>query len=345
MENFGNPTSKRKSNMSAELLYNLLRDIFMNNLPAISDSRKPKTSPTQQFIGNVGDSELSVTSLSELLVEELAKAVSLPDSGTAQRFIRKFFGRATRKFSELGLELDRIVAEGGLSAGARWVQPRFVATNLARGLENIPLDGPLVIASNHPGSYDSVIISAHVTRPDYKVIIGDIPFFQNLPNLRTRAIFAPATTDVVGRMNAVRESIRHLQAGGALLIFARGGIEADPSISPDAGAEFHLWSRSLEIFLRHVPQARILTAIVSGVIAEAAFHHPVTWLRAARPDKQRLAFMYQMVRQVTSGRETFGLRARVTFGKVIDSGTSQRILKDVATAAHRTLRQHLAWQA
>lgn len=286
----------------------------------------------------------TVASLSELLVYELAKAVTLQQNETAKRFIRRLFGKAVRGFSDLALELDRIVEQGGLSAGARWVQSRFVTSNQACGVENIPSDGPLVIASNHPGSYDSVIISAHVIRPDYKVIIGNIPFFENLPNLRKRAIFAPAVTDVVGRMNTVRESIRHLQAGGALLIFARGGIEADPSIAPDAGAEFHLWSRSLEIFLRHVPQARILATIVSGVIAEAAFRHPITWLRAARPDKQRLAFMYQMIRQVTSGQETFGLRAKVTFGEVIDARTHRHILDEVAEAAHRTLRQHLAWR-
>ena len=286
----------------------------------------------------------TVASLSELLIEELIKAMALPNSAAARSFLRKLLGRATRNFSELGLELDCVVAEGGLSAGARWVQPRFVASNLACGVENIPPGGPLVIASNHPGSYDSVIISAHVLRPDYKVIIGNIPFFQNLPNLRERAIFAPAVNDMAGRMNTVRESIRHLKTGGALLIFARGSIEADPSIAPDADAEFELWSRSLEIFLRHIPQARILTTIVSGVIAEAAFHHPITWLRAARPDKQRLAFMYQMIRQMASGKETFGLRARVTFGELISGATHQHILDEVAEAAHRTLRQHLAWQ-
>lgn len=286
----------------------------------------------------------TVASLSELLIEELANAVALPNSATARNFIRKLFGRAARKFSDLALELDRVVAQGGLSAGARWVQPHFVESNEACGVENIPPEGPLVIASNHPGSVDSVIISAHVERPDYKIIIGNIPFFQNLPNLRERAIFAPADTNVAGRMNTVRESIRHLQAGGALLIFARGGIEADPSIAPDADAEFHLWSRSLEIFLRHVPQARILTTIVSGVIAEAAFHHPITWLRKARPDKQRLAFMYQMIRQMASGKETFGLRARVTFGDLISESTHQHILDEIAGAAQRTLGQHMAWQ-
>jgi hypothetical protein len=286
----------------------------------------------------------TAASLSELLIYELAKAMLLQHSAIAERFIRRLFGKATRKFSELALELDRVIAEGGLSAGARWVQTRFVRANVACGVENIPTEGPLVIAANHPGSVDSVVISAHVTRPDYKIIIGNIPFFQNLPNLRERAIFAPAETDVNGRMNTVREAIRHLQAGGALLIFARGGIEADPSIASDADAEFHLWSRSLEIFLRHVPQARVLTTIVSGVIAEAALHHPITLLRKKRPDKQRLAFMYQMIRQMTSGKETFGLRAKVTFGEIVSGATKQHILDEVATSAHRTLGQHLAWQ-
>jgi len=293
----------------------------------------------------------SVASLSELLIYEIAKAVTLQHSETAKRFIRGLFGRAARKFSDLALELDRVVAQGGLSAGARWVQPRFVRSNEACGVENIPPEGPLVIASNHPGSFDSVMISAHVARPDYKVIIGDIPFFQNLPNIRDHAIFAPEISDVVGRMHTVRESIRHLQAGGALLIFARGGIEADPSISSNADAEFHLWSHSLGIFLHHVPQARILTTIVSGVVAEAAFHHPITWLCKARPDKQRLAFMYQMIRQMASGKETFGLHAKVTFGEIVGGATpqncgatQQHILDEVAGAAQRTLGQHLAWQ-
>lgn len=286
----------------------------------------------------------TIASLSELLVYELAKAVMLQKSEVAKRLIRSLFGTAARKFSDLAIELDHVVAQGGLSAGARWVQPRFVRSNEACGVENIPSEGPLVIAANHPGSYDSVVISAHVERPDYKVIIGNIPFFQNLPNLRERAIFAPAVTEVSGRVRTVREAIRHLQVGGALLIFARGSIEADPSIASAADAEFPLWSHSLEIFLRHVPQAHVLTTIVSGVIARTAFRHPITLLRRKRPDKQRLAFMYQMIRQMTSGQETFGLRAKVTFGEIISGASQQHILDEVAASAQRTLGQHLSWQ-
>ena len=283
--------------------------------------------------------------LKEMLVIELTKALGFPQDSPVRSIVRGIFGKATQKFSELAVGLDQAVAAGGLAAGSNWVLPRFVKSHLARGVENIPPSGPLVIAANHPGSYDSIVISAHVSRPDYKVIIGDIPFFQNLSNISRNAIFAPAEQDAPGRMGTVRQCIRHLQNDGALLIFARGGIEADPAFMPAPDGEFNLWSRSLEIFLRRVPGTRVLVTIASGVIAEAAFRHPITWFRGARPDKQRLAFMYQMIRQVLSGQEIFGLVPRVTFGEVITGASHARVLDQVAGVAQVTLEQHLAWQS
>jgi hypothetical protein len=289
--------------------------------------------------------ELSnIQRLKEMLVYELTKALGLPQTSSARSVIRGLFGRATEKFSELALGLDGAVGEGGVSVGANWVLPRFVKSHIARGIENIPTEGPLLIAANHPGSYDSIVISAHVTRPDYKIIIGDIPFFQNLPNISKNAIFAPAVTNVVGRMRTVRETIRHLEKGGALLIFPRGSIEADPAFMPSPGEEFQRWSRSLEIFLRRVPQTQVLTTIVSGVIAKTAFRHPITWFRKARSDRQRLAFMYQMVRQVLSGREIFGLTPQVTFGELLVGKNPNQVVDKIAGAAQYTLERHLGWQ-
>ncbi len=292
----------------------------------------------------MNDELAEIQRLKELLVYELTKALGLPQRNSVKSVIRWVFGKALQKFSELAVGLDQAVAQGGVSAGANWILPRFVKSHAARGTENIPAKGPLVIAANHPAAYDSLVISAHVARPDYKVIIGDIPFFQNLPNISKNAIFAPADADIQGRMRVVRECIRHLQNEGALLIFARGGIEADPAFMPAPDGEFNLWSRSLEIFLRCVPQTRVLITIVGGVIAESAFRHPITWFRQARPDKQRLAFMYQMVRQMLSGKETFGLIPHVTFGDVITGANHEGVLEQVTGAAQRTLEQHLAWQ-
>jgi hypothetical protein len=111
----------------------------------------------------------------------------------------------------------------------------------------------------------------------------------------------------------------------------------------DPGLEFDQWSRSLEIFLRRVPRTRVLVTIVSGVIAQAAMRHPITWLRGSQRDRQRLAYIYQIVRQVLSGRELFGLRPQVTFGELISGAQGQNILGEIERGARRALGQHLAW--
>jgi acyltransferase-like protein len=282
-----------------------------------------------------------IHALTETLIYELVKAFALPRSEFSKRLIRMIFGKAACATAKVGIGLDCAVAEGGLPAGARWLLPRFVKSHSASGVENIPASGPLVIASNHPASIDSMVISAHVNRPDYKAIIGDIPFFEHLPHVSQNAIFAPDPNNMAGRMQVMRESIRHLRNGGALLIFPRGSIEPDPAFMPHPDAEFDHWSRSLEIFMQRVPGLQILITIASGVISPAAMHHPITWFRRARPDRQRLAFMYQLARQMLSGREIFGLTPRITFGEIIAGENHEHRLAEIERAARRTLYRHM----
>jgi hypothetical protein len=285
------------------------------------------------------------TVLTENLVFEIAKALGLPPTPRIRKIISSLTGRAIRGFTELAAELDCVVGEEGIAGGARWLLPRFVKGHSARGVENIPPIGPLVIASNHPAYVDSVVISAHIPRRDYKVIIGEIPFFKHLPNISKNAVFAPDPTDAMGRMQVIREVIRHLKKDGAILIFPRGSIEADPAWMPDPEAEFDHWSRSLEIFLKHVPHTQVLVTIVSGVISERAMHHPITWFRQARPDRQRLAFMFQFIRQMVAGQEIFGLTPRVTFGDLISAeNTTDRnhMLQMITQSAYDVLEVHLA---
>lgn len=285
-----------------------------------------------------------IHTLTETIIYEFTKALALSQTKLAKTLIRFIFGKAAHAAAELGIGLDHAVAEGGLPAGACWVLPRFVKSHEARGVEDLPTGGPLIIASNHPASIDSIVISAHINRADYKAIIGDIPFFENLPHIRDRAIFAPDEGDAHGRMRVVRESIRHLQRGSSLLIFPLGHIEPDPEFMPHPDEDFHHWSRSLEIFLQHVPGLQILITIASGVISPKTFHHPITQFRKARPDRQRLAFMYQLARQILSGKEIFGLTPRVTFGEIITGHNHDHVLAEIEHAARRTLNQHLAWK-
>ena len=283
--------------------------------------------------------------LNESLISEIARAMALPQTTSIRTLVRLIFGRATRKFSELVLGLDRQIEQHGPAAGARWLLPNFVADHKACGDQIIPREGPLLIVSNHPASYDDMVISAHIDRPDYKIIIGEIPPYYYLPHVSQHAIFSPPARNTFGRMQTVRNAIQHLKQGGALLIFPRGGIEPDPAFMPDPDAELDKWSRSLEIFLERVPQTRLLVTIVSGVIARAAMHHPITWFRKACPDRQRLAFMYQIIRQILTGRELFGLSPRATFGEVLSSVDHRCVLAEVEGAVRRTLVRHLSWSS
>ena len=282
--------------------------------------------------------------LTENLVYELTKALALPQTPMIRKLIASLAGKAICRFTELAAELDCIVGREGLPGGARWLLPRLVKGHSARGVENIPAAGPLVIASNHPASIDSVVISAHVSRDDYKIIIGEIPFFKNLPNIKNKAIFAPESMDSMGRMKVVREVLRHLKQGGAILIFPRGDIEPDPAWMPHPDAEFHHWSRSLEIFLKQVPGTQVLVTITSGVIAKSAMHSPITWFRKDRPDRQRLAFMVQIIRQMLAGREIFSLTPRVTFGDLISTENTidhEHMFQMITASAHRVLEEHM----
>ncbi len=282
--------------------------------------------------------------LAETLVSEITKALALPQTKAIRQVIAALVRKPIRGFTELASELDCVVGEEGIAGGARWLLPRFVKGHSARGIENIPPTGPLVIASNHPASIDSVVISAHVPRRDYKIIIGEIPFFKNLPNISKHSLFAPDPGDAMGRMQVIRDVIRHLKNGGAILTFPRGEIEPDPAWMPHPDAEFDQWSRSLEIFIKQVPRTRVLVTMVSGVIPKQAMHHPITWFRKARPDRQRLAFMYQMIRQMIAGKEIFGLTPRVTFGDLISAdNTTDRahMLRTITQSAHSVLKAHM----
>ena len=148
----------------------------------------------------------------------------------------------------------------------------------------------------------------------------------------------------MGRMQVVRDVIQHLKNNGAILIFPRGTIEPDPAWMPRPDAEFDRWSRSLEIFLKHAPQTQVLVTMVSGVISKRAMQHPITWFRKARPDRQRLAFMYQMIRQMIAGNEIFGLSPRVTFGDLVsaeDTTDREHMLQIITRSAHNVLKTHM----
>ena len=229
-----------------------------------------------------------VPTLTRLINNEVVLAMGLSPDGWAGRDLQPILSRATKRFCEIFSKADRLIADEGLAVAARWVLSTLTRDFKARGTEYIPTEGPLVIASNHPGSVDSLAIGANAGREDLRIIASDVAFLNSLSHIGEHLIFLPRQS-IQARMLAVREGIRHLRQAGALLLFAGGSIDLGPAFMPDAEAGLAGWSRSLDVFLGKVPETVVVASIVSHVLLPGYMHHPLTWLKRKRPDKQRLA--------------------------------------------------------
>lgn len=236
--------------------------------------------------------------LADDLVFELNKSLGFKKGGLSHELLRPLVWKPMFRFSEMATIFEhRLVQEGWQKASA-WFITHFVDQVEAQGNERLPENGPLVVASNHPGAYDSLVISSMIPRDDLKIISSDIPFVKKLPGTSSHMIFSDK--DPHSRMQAARQALRHLKDGGALLVFARATMDPDPAYMPDSEVELARWTSSLGMFLRNVPQTRIAVSIISGVLSPRFLNHPSTYLRRGRVNKQRLSEFFQVMHQLMS---------------------------------------------
>ena len=246
---------------------------------------------------------------------EIFRAAKVPNIKWLRNIISPIFRAPVNRFSKLIAGFDASVKERGFAYAARQLLKELTGEVVATGQEFIPATGPLIIASNHPGSYDGLAIISHLPRNDFRLIVSGIPFFQNLPNASKNLIFA--THDISDRMDVIRKSVRHLQSGGALLIFPSGRLDPDPSIYPDAGEELKKWSRSIEVFLNKVPDAQLVLTIASGVLSGEFLNSPLLKLFKNDHERRRILEFIQVIRQMALGTPV-ELHPKVTFAKPLN---------------------------
>jgi len=249
--------------------------------------------------------------LADDLVFELNKSMGFKKGGLTHTILRPLVWKPMYRFSELATIFeDWLVREGWQEAAGNFIT-HFVDQVRSRGADLLPKEGPLVVAANHPGAYDSLVISSLVPRDDMKIIASNIPFVKQLPHTSKHMIFADL--DPHSRMQAAREALRHLKNGGALLVFARGTMDPDPAITPNSENELTRWTSSLGFFLRNVPQARVAVSIISGVLIPRYINHPSTMFRRGRVNKQRLSEFFQVMNQLMAPGKLL-VRPNLTFG-------------------------------
>lgn len=233
--------------------------------------------------------------LVDIHLDDLVDALGLPALRGA--LPRALLRPLVRRFTGIVRAFDDRVGATGLAAASAWVLGRLAGGLQVAGGAHVPARGPLLVLANHPGMTDTAALFASLhMRADLRVIARDRPFLRALPHASASLILL-SDTDGNSRGRALHAGVKHLRRGGALLTFPAGRIEPDPAAAGHqaALAALQAWSDSAAVMARAVPQARIVTAIVSQVVSTRALRHPLTRLRRTAADREKLAAALQIL--------------------------------------------------
>jgi hypothetical protein len=288
--------------------------------------------------------ELRSQKLTRILSGEMFKALGFPRDGIISRSFSPLIWKPIHRFSEIVVGFDTKVRAEGFQRASQWILPNFVKDMDVYGSDKIPENGPLLAVSNHPGAYDALVISSNIPRDDIKIIVNiPLDFINELPTTLQHFLYAPPDPHI--RLNVVRAAINHLNEGGAILLFASGGIDPEPSYMGGTEEAINRWSRSLEIFLRKVPDTKILISMISGILDPKYIKHVFTRFRKARPDKQRISEFIQTINQMLVPGKLL-LTPKITFAhpisakELLTSIDPSTVMEKIKEEGQRLLVEH-----
>jgi len=290
--------------------------------------------------------DADIRKLRNAVIGEIFLALGFSKTGTAYRTFGWIFRKAADRLSTICVTADRMIATDGFPNAATWMLTNWCSRVTGHGAETVPAKGPLLVISNHAGSYDTFVITSQLGREDLKLISSDVPFLKNLPNANSHLIFLSDKTQE--RMTAARAGMRTLKEGGALLLYGTGLIDPDPAVYPDAEAWIDKWLPSIDLFLRTAPDTKVVLSIVSGVVAERWAHHPITWLKRIDWQKRRLAEFCQVLQQLffpgsLTLQPYISFTPPVAAEELLRETSSERVLPVVIARGKALLAEHVAW--
>jgi hypothetical protein len=270
-------------------------------------SQQPVISPEPPAVSERSE---QVEVLTKVCVDDLLSAFGLGKLRYGRYLLELLSRVPARRLAHLVATYDEIVGESGLAAGGAWAVERMARRVEVEGLEKVPREGPLLLAANHPGLSDTLVLFANTPRPDLRVVAAERPFLDALPN--TSRYLLTVDERSPGRFGLVRTATWHLRGGGAVLTFPGGKIEPDPAVLPGAVEALEHWSASMDLFARLVPDLVVVPVIVSSVLSPTALRNPLTFLRRRKEDREWLAATLQMMTPALRNVTT-----RVAFGQPV----------------------------
>ncbi len=266
--------------------------------------------------------EPSIQQLSESLVDEVVGAVGLRRNRFNHWLMGKLIHPVTERFAHVGLNFEELIREKGFPSASAWALSLFCKPAKTRFFYEVPQSGPLLVAANHPGAYDALVYASQLGRKDVNLIATEIPYLRLLPLTSSHLIFA-ARDNSTSRMIAMRQIIRHLRSGGAMIYFPSGHRDPDTAFFPGAKKNIDNWMPVFDFFYKSVPGLKILPAIGSGILSERWAYHPVTRVRRKQVDRQRLAEFCQVISQLAKPGKLLVTPA-VSFGRAVSQEDLER---------------------
>ena len=296
--------------------------------------QQPAITPTPS---DVSERSEQVEVLTKVCADDLLSAFGLGQLRYGRYLLGLISRIPARRLARQVATYDEIVGKSGLAAGGAWASERMARRVKVAGLENVPREGPLLLAANHPGLSDTVALFATTPRADLRVVAAERPFLSVLPSTSRYLLTVPEQPQV--RFGLVRTATRHLRGGGAVLTFPGGKIEPDPAVLPGAVEALEHWSASVDLFARLVPNLVVVPVIVSGVLSPTALRNPLTFLRRQKEDREWLAATIQMM--VPALRD---VTTRIAFGRPVrtDDSVDRSISRAALGEARRLIERDRA---
>jgi 1-acyl-sn-glycerol-3-phosphate acyltransferase len=259
--------------------------------------------------------------LTQINLDDLISSFGWQDRPFLARLLRRVFLAPPQTFAHQMVEFDSYVGQHALPQASRLTLRHFIQSIHVIGKERIPA-GAFLALSNHPGMTDTLSLFAALNRTDLKIIALDRPFLNALPNTSKQLFYLK--DDPVSRIALIRQVCTHLRNGGAALTFPAGHIEPDPDVHKGAAESLGSWTDSAGVFIRLAPETAVLPVLVRGVVRRKNAYHPLTYLRKAQAERERLAAALQLLAHVALKKRD--VQVRVQIGNPIyarDLGTTE----------------------
>jgi hypothetical protein len=277
--------------------------------------------------------------LTQINLDDLITSFGWQDRPLLAGLLRRTLFSPPHVFAHQIVEFDSAIPEHGLVEASRRSIRHFVEDIHIFGRERIPASAFLAL-SNHPGMSDTLSLFIALNRPDLMIVALNRPFLQALPNMSKQLAYV--TGDAGSRFKLIRQISTHLRAGGAALTFPAGDIEPDPDLHNGAVQSLRSWTDSAGVFVRMAPETAVLPVLVRGVIRRKTAHHPLTYIKRARPEREKLAAALQLLAHVMFKKKD--VHVRVQIGNPIytrDLGTTEtKVIHQAVLAEMREMLEH-----